>query len=165
MRPPILSLNSNHERENNHMPLIPTDKNGDQLAWPDPDDTSGRNWVDAWNGTYSTRYSLINQLVYWCAPEEERVLAYGEAPVDDDEFDRRRNAGDGPHFDRDDRVMVMAGTSGYWKVELWAPTGGDSITLADGFVTREGPSGAEQWADAVRDILKAWDDKLAWDMS
>lgn len=62
---------------------------------------------------------------------------------------------DGPIFDREDRVMVMGGENG-WKVELWAPRGGDSITLKDGFSWM---NAAEQWADEVRVILTMWDNE------
>jgi hypothetical protein len=59
-----------------------------------------------------------------------------------------------PIFDRDERVMVMGDITG-WKVELWAHTGGDSITLKDNFATMDE---AENWADEVRAILLNWDE-------
>jgi len=62
---------------------------------------------------------------------------------------------EGPIFDRDERVMVMGGING-WKVELWAPRGGDSLTLREGF---RNMMAAEFWADEVRVILTLWEEE------
>jgi hypothetical protein len=69
---------------------FPLDSDGKPLAWPDP---AQPDWyIDAWNGIYDSRDFALCEAQYWVATEADRILAYGERPVDEAEAERRRGA-------------------------------------------------------------------------
>ena len=74
---------------------FPLDKDGNPLAWPDPDAPAW--YVDAWNGIYDSRaFALAESKDWGTATEDERVLAFGETTVDEMEVERRREISGGP---------------------------------------------------------------------
>jgi len=66
---------------------IPCDENGNPLAWRHHDGS----WTDAWNGIYATFADLTSEMWNWTASESDRVLAYGESPITQDDADERRD--------------------------------------------------------------------------
>lgn len=68
--------------------VFPLDNDGNPLAWADPKGVL--SYVDAWNGYYSDRAEAIAEVPRWTASPDERVLAYGEGLVDEDEANKRR---------------------------------------------------------------------------
>lgn len=65
---------------------IPNDSDGRPLAWP----MSNQTYIDAWNGIYFSLDELMSEIPYWTASESDRVLAFGEGAITENQVYERR---------------------------------------------------------------------------